>query len=649
MMDEVDLLLHPLRSELNFPVGARLPLEPAPERWLIAIHLLDALFFHTTHHLSLSALHDVPEALQLLASIHAVVEQGKEEHMMQSSPHLLLLNDAFYHANLKPLLARWCVLFLRAKGIGGHSQLPLSSLTSYLTHGQDPTAPRPPLHPHQMQLLNLSHDWLNNFLPHVLHKVNRVAYGLLTADDLRAFASTGAALSHTRSLVAVPFIAKDVPSRSSEFSHPDVLIGLTVLAYRIEGLRHSDVLHVITAMKAAVAEEMGPEHLRPSSILFDRWLREAHRLRAQSRRKADAIPSTPRSAPLLHRQESADVDAVLGDGVKILPLSKLQVSDTSQMRALFLLLHRLPSLTLHYLTSNIFPTCMVSQVLNLSASGQELGGSMLFARRIGFSGTVSSLVPLELGDCGYEKGADGKVINTLTNADVVSWSLRPHWTVLGLLDAIASAASHPRTRFHSLIDTGALITGLENHQVAAYLLSRGLDTFDGVVYLNRHDDAMILLRAGGPPIPLSQSGVALDRRFSFYDQVHTTGIDLKHPLNATAVLTLGKDMTFRDYAQGAFRMRQIGVGQRVHLFVIPEVAKLIQRELRLDDDALQRGMIVHVAAWLTSNSMRMEKLQFYQLCWQNLDNVWRKRAFRTLLTDTANTASHPVHSPAIAG
>ena len=648
IMDEVDLLLHPLRSELNFPIGARLPLEPAPERWQLAIHLIDALFYQQTRYLSLSALHDVPEAGHVLGEVHAAIERGKAQHMMQASPHLLLLNDAFYHTDVKPLLARWCVLFLRAKGIGAGTHLPTAGLVAYLCSGwsSDPVLSasiKAAINSHQMQLLNLSHDWLNNFLPHVLHKVDRVSYGLLTADDLRSFSSTGSALSHTRALVAVPFVAKDVPSRSSEFSHPDVLIGLTVLAFRIEGLRKSDVLHIITSLKSAVAEEMGPEHLRPSSVLFDRWLREAHRQRAHAV-KAATSSSSPLAAALMHRQESADAEAVLAGRLKILPLSKFQLSDAAQVHALFLLLHRLPSLQLHYLSSYIFPTCMVSQVFNLSASGQELGGSMLFSRRIGFSGTVSSLVPLELGECGYEKGADGKVLNVLTSGEVVTWSLKERWTVLGLLDDIAAAASSPTTRFHSLIDTGALITGLENHQVAAYLLSRGLAGFDGVVYLNRHDDAMILLRSAGAAIPLSQSGVALERRFSFYDQVHTTGIDLKHPLDCTAVLTLGKDMTFRDYAQGAFRMRQIGVGQRVHLFIIPEVAKLIQRELRLLD-GWEAHMVVHVAAWLTTNSMRMEKLQFYQLCWQDLHNVWRKRAFHTLLADTTNPSSHPSSLP----
>jgi hypothetical protein len=34
----------------------------------------------------------------------------------------------------------------------------------------------------------------------------------------------------SRSKMAIPFVGKDVPSPASEFAHPDVIIGLTVLA-----------------------------------------------------------------------------------------------------------------------------------------------------------------------------------------------------------------------------------------------------------------------------------------------------------------------------------------------------------------------------------------------------------------------------------
>ena len=167
------------------------------------------------------------------------------------------------------------------------------------------------------------------------------------------------------------------------------------------------------------------------------------------------------------------------------------------------------------------------------------------------------------------------------------------WSVNSLLNRIAQAQS---PQFNALIDTGALITGMTNLQVARYLLDHGLSWCEGVVYLDEYDRKMILVRATGRVVKMAQSGIPANKRFAFYDQVsfirtvfyvvayssrqvHTTGMDIQHMLNAKAVLTLGKDMTFRDYAQGAFRMRGIAKGQTIHLFIIPEVHQLMQREL----------------------------------------------------------------------
>ena len=41
-------------------------------------------------------------------------------------------------------------------------------------------------------------------------------------------------MPRSRELLAVPFVGKDRPSEASEFSHPDVVIGLTIMAYRYE-------------------------------------------------------------------------------------------------------------------------------------------------------------------------------------------------------------------------------------------------------------------------------------------------------------------------------------------------------------------------------------------------------------------------------
>ena len=119
-------------------------------------------------------------------------------------------------------------------------------------------------------------------------------------------------------------------------------------------------------------------------------------------------------------------------------------------------------------------------------------------------------------------------------------------------------------------------------------------------------------------------------------------------LSATAVLTLGKDMTFRDYAQGAYRMRGIDKGQRLQLLLTPEVQRLMYRQIakgmgmaaenlqtqRRQTYATPQGkqqLLKDVVAWLVINSMRSEKVQFNLLCEQRARHVWRKQAYRMLV------------------
>ena len=91
-----------------------------------------------------------------------------------------------------------------------------------------------------------------------------------------------------------------------------------------------------------------------------------------------------------------------------------------------------------------------------------------------------------------------------------------------------------------------------------------------MVFLNSAGERMVLVRDGFKVIDLAQCGLANHQRFTFYDHVHTTGMDIKQPLACTACLTFSKDTPLRDYSQGAYRMRGIGRGQRIELLLIPE-------------------------------------------------------------------------------
>ena len=178
-------------------------------------------------------------------------------------------------------------------------------------------------------------------------------------------------------------------------------------------------------------------------------------------------------------------------------------------------------------------------------------------------------------------------------------------------------------RYSALIDTGALITGLSNLEVAEFLLEHGLEWCHGVVFLDENDRKMVLVRATMRVVEIDQCGIKPTELFALYDQIHTTGTDLPFlsTFNARAVLTLGKDMVWRDFVQGAWRMRRIQRGHTIRILVIPEVLELIGRE------TVKGGMpppappeafdgadaLRSICAWLVINSMASERIQQQQL------------------------------------
>ena len=104
MLDEVDWILHPLKSELNWPLGVREPLDlsyPVGLRWQLPWHLCDAILQfqrggqpeHTTDDWRQSR-----HALDVLEDINKVLTLGIEEkvHFIYCLLHCLYwLGDFF--------------------------------------------------------------------------------------------------------------------------------------------------------------------------------------------------------------------------------------------------------------------------------------------------------------------------------------------------------------------------------------------------------------------------------------------------------------------------------------------------------------------------------------------------------------------------
>lgn len=167
-------------------------------------------------------------------------------------------------------------------------------------------------------------------------------------------------------------------------------------------------------------------------------------------------------------------------------------------------------------------------------------------------------------------------------------------------------------------------------------------------------------------------------------QVHTTGIDIKHTIDAKCLVTIGKGMILRDLMQGAWRMRGIAKGQTIVYHTIAEIAQLIKRELSVATGAespLMLGMIsrapsaahlpsisrasssritlisnnaaeeirdvsqensssienipnptpIEIIKWLIENQIKVEKMQQLLLSSTCVSNVWRRQALEHLL------------------
>lgn len=633
LLDEVDLILHPLKSELNFPIGNSEALPMMPERFELPMHLLDIFLSHE------EASKVVPHShVHIWNEIKCLVETGREQMAFQSVPHLVLLNEAYYFTEMVMSVSKWALTWLyqqvtikadlEALGIAADSvsEEVQSRLLSYLCcYGPERADASSFVAAHfsniSVQLLNLSRDWVLIYLPHVMSKIHRVSYGLIGDADVArwrdqeiasaggdASAGSNVVISKSRRLLAVPFDGKDAPSRTSEFANPEIQIGLSIAAYRLNGLRSRDAKELVSHLKRSFSTQPGPFRGRPARIQFEEW-------------KAQCVVDAGHNSHVTTKI------------VEILPLELLQASDDSQKNLLKETLGKHSNVISYYLSMLVFPLALEQKAHKIQANGVDLGGDMIFGSRFGFSGTPSDLLPLQLQPCHFEKGCEAEVFRVLSSP--LSVSVPPlldvghNWSVDILLDRVANGG------YSALIDTGALITGYTAEEVARKLLqlqkSDKQDKKEVCVYLNEHDVKMAVSIEGGPPIELDRCGAKLEKRFVFYDHVHTTGIDIKHSLNAVAVCTMGKDMTLRDYAQGCWRMRGLGKGQTIHLLLVEEVCTLVNGAQQFCDDNASTGggndeqqLLNKVLAWLLTNSFKSEKGQFLQLQTQSLADVWRR-------------------------
>ncbi|KAK2606446.1 hypothetical protein QQS21_003139 [Conoideocrella luteorostrata] len=312
--------------------------------------------------------------------------------------------------------------------------------------------------------------------------------------------------------LAVPYRAKDNPSPRSEFSHPDVVILLTLLSYYYRGLDNDEL-------------SLAFAHLQRSdqaSAAYQEWVQDAN-----------GLPDT-----------SLQLDGVNLDD--------------------------------HVQSHLIFPKEMKEFPHKLSASGWDIAEVKQHVTTGFSGTNDSRIVlPLSMEqlDLDEQRHTNALVLEHLLQPENQVTPMPTHRKE-GERDAdrLLSMVVNMERKIRVILDVGAQILEFSNREVAEKwlkLLPNDGRT-EGVVFFDENDNLCAIDRNGRVDyLQASRFAARLDVCLIFLDEAHTRGTDLKLPHDYRAAVTLGANLTKDRLVQACMRMRELGRGQSV-VFCVPE-------------------------------------------------------------------------------
>ncbi|KIX98277.1 uncharacterized protein Z520_05578 [Fonsecaea multimorphosa CBS 102226] len=344
-----------------------------------------------------------------------------------------------------------------------------------------------------------------------------------------------------RDPVAVPYLAKGIPSHLAEWGHIDVSLLFTCLSFYYQGL--------------------SPEQLKQSleEIL-----------------KSDD--------PAREYEQWTQNSTGLSDRLR--DWTSINLEDSLQLNEIWCgVRHNIRAID-HFLNNFVFPKHAKQFKVKLQASGWDLplagSGTSLTT---GFSGTNDNRLCLPL----TIKQDDLKGL-AHTNAEVLTYLLQDRnlaYSLAGWRDPSQGRAvyrrltepdllrklSHKKIRI--LIDSGAIILEMTNATLAKIWLDIDIEA-TAAVFFDDDNKATVLYRSGRK-IPFLASPFADDLSgcLVYLDESHTRGTDMKFPPHARGAVTLSLGQTKDHTVQAVMRLRQLATTQSVTFFAPPEVHQSI--------------------------------------------------------------------------
>lgn len=344
-----------------------------------------------------------------------------------------------------------------------------------------------------------------------------------------------------RDPVAVPFLAKGIPSNLAEWGHVDVSLLFTCLSFYYQGLSAGQLRQSLEQILKS--DDPARE--------YEQWIQGSMSLSDR------------------HRDWTS-----------------INLEDTSQLTDIWhAVRHNITAID-HFLNNFVFPKHAKQFKVKLQASGWDLPlsgeGPNLTT---GFSGTNDNrlVLPLTIKQDDLSGLAH-------TNAEVLTYLLHDRNRAYTLAGSKAYINGRPiykrmteedllrklcRMKIRVLIDSGATILEMTNVTLARIWLDIDTEAL-AAVYFDEENKATVLSRSNRK-IPLLASPYAeyLSGCVVYLDESHTRGTDMKFPPDARGAVTLSLGQTKDQTVQAVMRLRQLATTQSVTFFAPPEVHQSI--------------------------------------------------------------------------
>lgn len=527
VLDECDAVLHH-KYHLVYAAGRPIALNHGVERWEAAEALLGVIASKRPE----SRVRQVLQAPHVACSPNYVTRLGAYEgtRLNATVDSTVPLRKQLKEALALDLINKPELMWLNMLGNGAARASLIVAITDSTVSLEAALGEHmQKLSPYVNQLLALRGLVAFEVLEHCSEKRYRVDFGL--------------PLPETRpKRIAIPFCAADVSAEQSKFSHPDVCIVQTLLGYYHRGLTDEEVREAFEKLLRLDISEQEHQH--------GRW-----------------FSSVEPGLDVETRKALCDV-------------RHISLTDARQFETLCEVFRLCMETINFFLNTCVFPkdTQQYPQRLSRTAWNLAAGGNS-----VGFSGTNDNhrLLPLSVAqkepDYAVLRGTNGDMLHKIMHESHGYEIVRPSqdsspiaWKSV-LLYALSKGAQ-------ALIDTGALLAGVMNHEAANYLVRQPDFGFAGVTYFDNRDQMncwMVAERERRLVMPLKESSMLEKETFVVFDEARSRGADMKLPPSAAAVLTLGPKLNKDKLMQGAGRMRQLGRNQTLWIASFDEVAQSI--------------------------------------------------------------------------